>query len=61
VVCDIEPWQLSVVLEVYRDKAVNCLRPKRTASGTFETSRDAEGPPKLKIGIGAALERRQMF
>jgi len=36
---DIEPWQLSVILEVTDDKAVAGLRPRRTNSGELRKER----------------------
>ena len=60
---DIDPWQLAVVLEVSKDKAVIGLRPKRTPTGALEkVGEKGEIPfsevqwarPKLGIGMGAS-------
>jgi len=39
VLSDIEPWRLSVILEVSEDKAVAGLRPRRTKTGALEDGR----------------------
>ena len=38
---DIDPWQLAVVLDVSKDKAVIGLRPKRTSTGALDEGRRA--------------------
>jgi penicillin-binding protein 1A len=60
---DIDPWQLAVVLEVSKDKAVIGLRSKRTSTGALgKEGERGEIPfsemqwarPKLKVGMGAS-------